>query len=220
MGLLNGNFVKYFLGRGKENDFIIDDMSVSNKHASIEIVDDKYIISDLNSRNGTFINGVKIQKKVISLDDDIVLGNCEISNQALFSNINTFIKHNKIDFSKEFNELEAIYKDFIKKNSLIERNHRNKNIIIKLTLTLVLMGLCFLIFKNLVSSTIVGLVSGVLSNYLINNVTAKEKKEDILIEYTNLFQCPKCNTELISKSWKYWKNKKSCPNTNCNATWK
>ena len=211
--------MKYFLGRSEDNDFVLYDMSVSTKHAYIEIINDQYVLYDLDSRNGTFVNGVRVQKKRISFEDNIKLGSVDIINHDFANSIIKFIKKNKTDFTKEFDELEATYKSFILKTNVIDRNHRNKNIIIKSTITIVLMGICYLVFKNLVSSTIVGLVSGVLSNYFINYTTTKEKKEDILIEYSNLFKCPKCDTELISKSWKYWKNKKSCPNNNCDATW-
>ncbi|HJT16440.1 MAG TPA: FHA domain-containing protein, partial [Thermoanaerobaculia bacterium] len=48
------------LGRDASNDVQIDDSPVSRKHASIEIRGDHATIEDLDSKNGTFVDGAKI----------------------------------------------------------------------------------------------------------------------------------------------------------------
>jgi len=49
------------VGREPGCDVIIASGGVSKQHAKIDIYDDKIIITDLGSRNGTFVNGVKVQ---------------------------------------------------------------------------------------------------------------------------------------------------------------
>ena len=49
------------VGREPGCDIILASGGVSKQHAKIDIFDDKIIISDLGSRNGTFVNGVKVQ---------------------------------------------------------------------------------------------------------------------------------------------------------------
>lgn len=49
------------LGREPGCDIILTSPGVSKQHAKLDVYDDKLIISDLNSRNGTFVNGVKVQ---------------------------------------------------------------------------------------------------------------------------------------------------------------
>ncbi|MHB8066142.1 MAG: FHA domain-containing protein, partial [Ruminiclostridium sp.] len=45
--------------------------SVSNYHAQIYFEDGRYMLEDLKSTNGTFINGVKVDKKSLQPGDEI-----------------------------------------------------------------------------------------------------------------------------------------------------
>jgi hypothetical protein len=44
------------VGRLEGNDIVIENLAVSGHHAKIDSVGDKYLITDLNSKNGTFVN--------------------------------------------------------------------------------------------------------------------------------------------------------------------
>ena len=58
--ILIGN-VPVCIGKVKgESDVILKSPTVSRIHARLEYRDEKYFIKDLNSRNGTFLNGVKL----------------------------------------------------------------------------------------------------------------------------------------------------------------
>ncbi len=73
------------IGRALENEIVIDDASISRKHAQLFIDDigTVYII-DLNSTNGTFVNGVKIQGKTQLTEVDILkVGSKIVSWQTL-----------------------------------------------------------------------------------------------------------------------------------------
>lgn len=48
------------LGRASSCDVVIDDMLVSRKHAEIQKIKAAFFIKDLNSRNGTFVNDVRV----------------------------------------------------------------------------------------------------------------------------------------------------------------
>ena len=50
------------IGRGSDNDIVLSDEQVSRRHAEIRRQDDNFIITDLNSTNGTFVNELRIQK--------------------------------------------------------------------------------------------------------------------------------------------------------------
>jgi pSer/pThr/pTyr-binding forkhead associated (FHA) protein len=52
--LLTGNRIT--LGRLKANDVSLRDVGVSRLHAAIEKTDDGFVLRDLNSTNGTFVN--------------------------------------------------------------------------------------------------------------------------------------------------------------------
>ncbi|MGQ9618019.1 MAG: FHA domain-containing protein [Candidatus Aminicenantia bacterium] len=64
-----------FIGRGQENDFVINHPSVSTKHAKISIRSDgKFYIEDLKSSNGTFVNRERISIFQLKNGDEILLG--------------------------------------------------------------------------------------------------------------------------------------------------
>ena len=62
------------IGRDSGNDIQIDNVAVSREHAKIIRGPNYYLIEDLNSTNGTFVNGKKINKKFLKEDDEISIG--------------------------------------------------------------------------------------------------------------------------------------------------
>ena len=82
-------------GRSSRNQVIIDDAAVSGDHAVIvKSVDDEgvevYIIQDLGSTNGTFVNDKKIDQQQLHHTDEIRIG----------LNVFTFIDENQQDLQK------------------------------------------------------------------------------------------------------------------------
>ncbi|MFN5417599.1 MAG: FHA domain-containing protein, partial [Flavobacteriia bacterium] len=69
------------IGRSPKCDVVIDHSSISREHASIEKKSNNvYILKDLNSLNGTFLNGAKISSTVkIGNDDTIFIGRYKLS---------------------------------------------------------------------------------------------------------------------------------------------
>lgn len=55
------------LGRDHDCEIVIDDIRASARHASIRVKEDKIFITDLDSSNGTFVNGIQINR--LELDD-------------------------------------------------------------------------------------------------------------------------------------------------------
>jgi signal transduction histidine kinase len=62
------------LGREAGNAVQVDDHEVSRRHAEIRQVGDTYLLGDLKSSNGTFINDVRIERSELSSGDRIRLG--------------------------------------------------------------------------------------------------------------------------------------------------
>jgi anti-anti-sigma factor len=66
-------------GRVRENDIWLDDPSVSRQHARFESIDGKPAVRDLNSTNGTFVNGSPVYDvRLISHGDSIQLGDVAV----------------------------------------------------------------------------------------------------------------------------------------------
>lgn len=67
------------IGREEGVDVLIDNPSVSRRHAEIRLGDDGWVVEDLGSSNGTFIRGVKIQgAQRLALGDEIGFGKFSI----------------------------------------------------------------------------------------------------------------------------------------------
>jgi pSer/pThr/pTyr-binding forkhead associated (FHA) protein len=70
--LLDSNNVK--IGRDLNNEICFDDITVSRSHALIEKVDGSYVIKDLGSLNGTYVNAVAVKNAVLKAGDEIQIG--------------------------------------------------------------------------------------------------------------------------------------------------
>ena len=64
------------IGRGSENDIVLDDIYVSHHHAVISPVRNLYQIEDLQSRNHTYINGNILNGKEFLQNGDIIKIGC------------------------------------------------------------------------------------------------------------------------------------------------
>lgn len=66
------------LGRKAENTVVLTEPFVSGNHAKLYTKNNSLYIEDLNSTNGIFVNGDKIQDKVrLTADDDIKIGSAD-----------------------------------------------------------------------------------------------------------------------------------------------
>lgn len=62
------------IGRGNNNDIIIDNLAVSKEHAAIVRLPDGYGLVDLGSTNGTLLNDKDIKKANLAPQDKITVG--------------------------------------------------------------------------------------------------------------------------------------------------
>jgi pSer/pThr/pTyr-binding forkhead associated (FHA) protein len=63
------------IGRHPDNDIVPKDAAVSNHHAVIQRKDEKVILVDKGSKNGTFVNGKKVQSAELNDEDIVKFGN-------------------------------------------------------------------------------------------------------------------------------------------------
>lgn len=63
------------IGRKLENDLVIQDSLVSRVHAEIRYEDNQFVIYDLKSTGGTFINNKKVDRGVLYSGDIVSLAN-------------------------------------------------------------------------------------------------------------------------------------------------
>jgi hypothetical protein len=69
---------KTSLGRRPYNDIVIDNLAVSGEHAVLQLVGRDVFIEDLNSTNGTYINGKAVKKQLLQHNDTVEIGKYKI----------------------------------------------------------------------------------------------------------------------------------------------
>jgi signal transduction histidine kinase len=100
------------IGRSVENDIIIKKNGVSRQHAKIEVIGNTPVIKDLQSKNGTRVNGVRIDEKILHDGDEIILGDAILtfklvagSKSVQFSDLNGKSYESTTKFVKPAKEL-------------------------------------------------------------------------------------------------------------------
>jgi pSer/pThr/pTyr-binding forkhead associated (FHA) protein len=66
------------LGRRPYNDIVIDNLAVSGEHAVLQMSGNEVYLEDLNSTNGTYINGKAVKKQLLSNNDVVEVGKYRI----------------------------------------------------------------------------------------------------------------------------------------------
>ena len=74
--VLSGEAVR--IGRGKSNDVVIDDSSVSREHAVVAATPQGWMLRDLGSTNGTAVNGARVREHRLAPGDRVLLGSVEV----------------------------------------------------------------------------------------------------------------------------------------------
>ena len=62
------------IGRARDNSIVLDDMLVSRQHVRITADADGLVLEDLGSRNGTYVNGRRVERTHLSEGDRIGIG--------------------------------------------------------------------------------------------------------------------------------------------------
>jgi pSer/pThr/pTyr-binding forkhead associated (FHA) protein len=63
------------IGRHSTNDVMLADRMVSKRHAVVGRVKGRIVVKDLGSRNGTFVNGDRVEKAILVSGDRLKIGN-------------------------------------------------------------------------------------------------------------------------------------------------
>ncbi len=69
-------------GKAEDNHVVLTEVELAEKHARIERKGDKYLIRDLRTEQGTFVNGVRIFQTFLNPGDVIRIGKSEFILQS------------------------------------------------------------------------------------------------------------------------------------------
>ncbi len=96
------------IGRDASSIIPIDDTSVSRHHARIKKRDQLYILEDLQSKNGTWLNGDKVSNSVINSGDKILIGDTEIvflTPEASVDVVTELLDFDQVPTGADFDEI-------------------------------------------------------------------------------------------------------------------
>src|SRR5215471_19806083 len=65
------------IGRGPDNMIVLNNPSVSARHAHLQVANETYRLKDLGSTNGTHVNGKPVTETLLRFDDRIRFGAAE-----------------------------------------------------------------------------------------------------------------------------------------------
>jgi two-component system cell cycle response regulator len=94
------------MGRGEHVDLRLVDEGISREHAQLVKEGDKVAVEDLGSTNGTFVNGSRVARQVLSDGDKILLGSTTILK---------FSYHDKLDEAFQRHMAESALRDGLTK---------------------------------------------------------------------------------------------------------
>lgn len=210
------------IGKANDNVYVTDDSQVSRHHARlVSEPDGSWLLEDLDSTNGTFVNEAQIARKRISKSDQIRLG----ENFTL--TLSDLLKAGN-DYSEEFAKLKTVYDHYIQEKVRIQSSNQFKTRLMQ-SLPFALPGVIGVVvgFLGKGSPTLFGLsllitiVAPTVGIYLGAKQAAKipMQLQALANQFKIDYVCPKCGTFLGEIPWESLLNRKQCPVSSCKAKW-
>lgn len=199
---------QYKIGRNDDNDIKIKRPEISGHHCTITIISEHVIVlEDNQSTNGTFVNGVRIKRSLITPQDEVILAKLKVKFDKIFEKQiskptptkPTENQTQSTDYCAEFEELKTIYETYraAKVAAMGSGTLKQKGI---------QAALSFIPF--------VGSALGILASSTVN---PQEKLFALSEEFKINYICPKCKRFLGDLPWQNLANQKKC--VACKAVW-
>lgn len=209
------------IGKASDNDYIVNDDHVSRHHAYLLRNEQGWFIEDIQSTNGTYVNGCQVVKKKICSSDSIILGDKYVLDiKSALRSVN--------DYSEDFLALKDVYEKYISEKIKIQSNNQFKTRLFQ-SLPFALPGVVGIavgfwgngtpqLFGLSLSLAICAPTIGI---YMGAKQSAKipQLLQDISNQFKIDYVCPKCGTFLGETPWESLRNKKQCPVPSCKAKW-
>ncbi len=203
------------IGRADDNNIVVKHEKVGRKHCCIkQLSENEFVVEDLGSSNGTFVNNRQVKQAQIKIGDMLKLADFEVDVQIvlnLFSDTTLpkamlYENINKLETKRL--EQEKLYADFQKLKTVYEQYLNDKKKLLQgstLKNTGLRAGLALIPF--------VGNALGILSSNVTGNVQIKmmERTEQFKMEYL----CPSCSHFLGDNPFEILVKRKTCDFCKC-----
>ena len=226
-----GQVPSYSIGRLPGNALLLPNGRVSGQHAClIRCSDHVFILEDLGSKNGTFVNEVRISRKIISTNDHLRFADCEHTVGTLLALLPptptpplppTPTKE-PLDFTTEFGQLQAVFEQYPK----LRKNCRDREKMIRTGSVILssVVGITAVLSTGGVGLPLIHVLSGAGLSMLVPTLcssllSTEEKLEVIDKEYRERYRCPNpaCRDPFGTREWEALARQKIC--RHCKAVW-
>lgn len=97
------------IGRQLDNTLVIDDSTVSRKHAQIRWRFGRFVIHDAGSKSGTFVNGKRISESVLESGDVVTIGRISL----IYGEDSTGINNSSLSGQDKMGTTREIHRDYL-----------------------------------------------------------------------------------------------------------
>jgi hypothetical protein len=216
----------FSFGRNPKNDIRIDRSDISDFHARITRLEDGgFLVEDLDSSNGTFINGYRIRKATVGEKDEVRLSFSFPVDLAGIFGLDpgqNEPKKDPMDFTSEFQALRKVYEDYQQERIRIIRKHNLRTSIVRgiftfaplviyevIILSGALKGSVGEFAKNYIVFSVLGSTVAVLATTNLSPVKKLgELEEDFRVRY--ICPNPECQAQLGNVPWKSYAQQRKC----------
>ncbi|MFD1145447.1 FHA domain-containing protein [Larkinella insperata] len=233
----------YNIGRKSDNEIILSNGKISGQHARlVQCTESSFVLEDLASKHGTFVNDIRISRKVVGQDDKICFADEEYTVKQLLvllvdkqvspeeiakrspepSRLIRTKENLKLDFTHEFFELRQVYEQYPK----LRRDCRSREKMIRTGSVILssLVGVSAVLTTGGGALPFIQLMSGAGLSMLIPTLcstllSTDEKLEIIDKEYREKYRCPNpvCRDPFGTREWELLARQKTC--RRCQALW-
>ncbi|GAB3991305.1 hypothetical protein GCM10028807_21090 [Spirosoma daeguense] len=228
--------VIYTIGRGPANRIIIANPKISTQHARlIQCAPNVFLLEDLASKNGVFVNDNRITRKLIDTADKLQLADATYTvdqllqlrkNDPVYDPVDPQKEEGKpvdtFDFTYQFAGLQQVYEHYPK----LRRDCRNRDKMIRTGSVILssVVGISAVLATGGTAAPVLHLLSGaglsVLVPTLCSSFLSTDEKLEVLDkQYREQYRCPNpdCRDPFGSREWDLLAQQKTC--RRCQAIW-
>ena len=235
----------YTIGRNPQNDIVIPNAKVSSQHARlIQCTPDSFVFEDMGSKNGSFVNGIRVTRKVVDAKDTLRIADADFTVEQLFNLRKAASDQplaavppaqpipkppapksskNPLDFTTQFADLKPVYEQYPK----LRRDCRNREKMIRtgsiilssvvgISAVVATGGGAALGLLHIMSGAGLSMLVPTLCSTLLST---DEKLEVIDKAYRERYRCPNpaCRDPFGTREWELLAQQKIC--RRCQAIW-
>lgn len=232
----------YTIGRRTDNAIVVPHAKVSGQHARlIQCTATRFVLEDFDSKNGTFVNGVRVTRKVIDHNDILQLADTTYTVSQLFdlqkaettkpvtpdapkqvpARIALESSKAPLDFTEPFADLKRVFEHYPQ----LRRNCRNREKMIRTGSVILssIVGISTALSTG-GAALLLPIMSGAGLSMLVPTLcsvllSTDEKLEIIDKEYRDRYRCPNpaCRDPFGAREWEFLAQQKTC--RRCQAIW-